>query len=93
MLSHVAMVIIAILVVRYMPRPQFAEIVPDQMPEEIVWLAEEGPGGGGGGGGDNTPAPAKKVELPGKDKISVPVEVEPEPVKAAAARKSPRRRR
>ena len=81
MLSHVAMVIIAILVVRYMPRPQIAEIVPDQMPEEIVWLAEEGPGGGGGGGGDNTPAPAKKVELPGKDKISVPVEVEPEPVK------------
>jgi protein TonB len=81
MLSHFAMVIIAILVVRYMPRPQIAEIVPDQMPEEIVWLAEEGPGGGGGGGGDNTPAPAKKVELPGKDKISVPVEVEPEPVK------------
>ncbi len=79
--SHVAMVVIAILFLRYMPRPQLAEIVPDDMPDEIVWLAEEGPGGGGGGGGDNTPAPAKKVELPGKEKVSVPVEVEPEPVK------------
>ena len=78
--SHIAMVIIAVLVVRFMPRPQLAEFVPDQLPDEIVWLAEEGPGGGGGGGGDNTPEPARKVELPGKEKVSVPVEVEPKPV-------------
>jgi protein TonB len=79
-MSHIAMVIVAVLVVRYMPRPQVAEFVPERLSEEIVWLAEEGPGGGGGGGGDNTPEPARKVELPGKEKISVPVEVEPEPV-------------
>jgi protein TonB len=88
-LSHVAMVIIAVLVLRYMPRPQLTEIVPDQLPDEIVWLAEEGPGGGGGGGGDNSPEPAKKVELPGKEKVSVPVEVEPEPVKTPPKEEPP----
>jgi len=80
-LSHIAMVVLAVLVVRFMPRPQVAEFVPERLPDEIVWIAEEGPGGGGGGGGDNSPEPPKKVELPGKDKVSVPVEVEPEPVK------------
>ncbi len=79
--SHVAMVVLVLLAVRFMPRPQVAEFVPERMPDDIVWIAEEGPGGGGGGGGDNTPEPAKKVELPGKEKVSVPVEVEPEPVK------------
>ena len=88
-LSHMAMVIVAVLVLRYMPRPQLTEIVPDQLPEEIVWLAEEGPGGGGGGGGDNSPEPAKKVELPGKEKVSVPVEVEPEPVKTPPKEEPP----
>jgi hypothetical protein len=91
-LSHVAMVVIAVLVLRFMPRPQFTEIVPEQLPEEIVWLAEEGPGGGGGGGGDNTPEPAKKVELPGKEKVSVPVEVEPEPVQTPPKEEPPRKR-
>jgi protein TonB len=88
-LSHLAMVVVAVLVLRFMPRPQFTEIVPEQLPEEIVWLAEEGPGGGGGGGGDNTPEPAKKVELPGKEKVSVPVEVEPEPVQTPPKEEPP----
>jgi protein TonB len=88
-LSHVAMVIVAVAILRFMPKPQFAEIVPDRMPEEIVWLAEEGPGGGGGGGGDNTPAPPKPVELPGKEKVSVPVEVEPEPVQTPPEEEPP----
>lgn len=79
--SHVAFVLVAFLIVRFMPRAQLAEFIPERMPEDIVWIAEEGPGGGGGGGGDNSPEPAKKVELPGKEKVSVPVEVEPEPVK------------
>jgi protein TonB len=87
--SHLAMVIVAILVLRFMPRPQLTEILPDQLPDEIVWLAEEGPGGGGGGGGDNSPEPARKVELPGKEKISVPVEVEPEPVKTPPKEEPP----
>lgn len=80
-LSHIAMAIVVVLTLRFMPRPQVTEILPERLPSDIIWLAEEGPGGGGGGGGDNTPEPAKKVELPGREKVSVPVEVEPEPVK------------
>ena len=87
--SHLAMVVVAILVLRFMPRPQLTEILPDDLPAEIVWLAEEGPGGGGGGGGDNSPEPARKVELPGKEKVSVPVEVEPEPAKTPPKEEPP----
>ena len=81
MASHVAAVVLFFLAVRFLPPPQVTEILPDRLPEDIVWIAEKGPGGGGGGGGDSTPEPAKKVELAGKEKISVPVAIEPEPVK------------
>ena len=87
--THVAMVVLAVLVMRFLPRAQLAEILPDRLPEDIVWLVEEGPGGGGGGGGDNTPEPAKKVELAGVEKVSVPVEIEPEPVKAPPVEEPP----
>jgi protein TonB len=42
------------------------------VPSEIVWLAEPGPGGGGGGGGNQMKEPPRAAELPGKDKITVP---------------------
>lgn len=87
--THVAMVLVVLLVIRLMPERQLAEFVPDRLPDDIVWIAEEGPGGGGGGGGDNTPEPARKVELPGKEKVSVPVEVEPEPVQTPPKEEPP----
>lgn len=52
-------------------------ILPDQLPRQIVWLAEPGPGGGGGGGNER-PEPPKPAELPGQEKISVPTP-KPEP--------------
>jgi TonB family protein len=52
-------------------------VLPDQLPRQIVWLAEPGPGGGGGGG-NQRPEPPKPAELPGKDEISVPTP-KPEP--------------
>jgi protein TonB len=76
--SHIAMVVVAVLVLRFAPRPQIIEILPDQLPDSIVWLAEPGPGGGGGGGGNRSPDPPRKAELPGKDKITVPVEKKPD---------------
>jgi periplasmic protein TonB len=79
LLSHVAMVLIAVAVMRYQPDPQAVEATPPSMPKEIVWLAEPGPGGGGGGGGNKTPEPPRKAELPGKEKITVPVEKKPAP--------------
>lgn len=42
-------------------------------PKEIVWIAQEGPGGGGGGGGNKMPDPPRPAEAVGKDKITVPV--------------------
>ena len=63
---HVLGAVLAFLLVRFWPAPQVAEFIPERLPDDIVWIAEEGPGGGGGGGGDNTPEPPKKVELPGK---------------------------
>lgn len=86
---HILGAVLAFLLVRFWPAPQVAEFIPERLPDDIVWIAEEGPGGGGGGGGDNTPEPPKKVELPGKEKVSVPVEVEPEPVKAPPKEEPP----
>jgi periplasmic protein TonB len=77
-LSHLAMVLIAVAVMRYQPDPQALEETPEVSPKDIVWLAEPGPGGGGGGGGNKTPEPPRKAELPGKEKITVPVERKPD---------------
>ncbi len=87
--THVAGVLLVLLAIQLMPERQVAEVIPERLPDDIVWIAEEGPGGGGGGGGDNTPEPAKKVELPGKEKVSVPVEVEPKPVEAPPKEEPP----
>jgi hypothetical protein len=73
-LSHVAFVLVFILIARFMPEPVRQAILPDRAPDEIVWIAAEGPGGGGGGGGNQQKEPPKAAELPGKDKITVPVE-------------------
>jgi TonB family protein len=83
MLSHLAMALIAFLVIRYAPHSEFVEAVTEALPKDIIWLAEPGPGGGGGGGGNKMPEPPKKAELPGKEKITVPVEkkVDPTPEK------------
>jgi TonB family protein len=72
-LTHGAMVLLFILFAALLPEPVREAILPDRLPNEIVWLAEPGPGGGGGGGGNQMKEPPKKAELPGKDKISVPV--------------------
>lgn len=46
--------------------------LPENISNQIVWIAEPGPGGGGGGGGNQMKEPPKPVELPGKDKLTVP---------------------
>ena len=78
MASHLAMAIIAFMVLRYVPEAS-NEPPPPSLPNDIVWLSEPGPGGGGGGGGNRMPDPPKKAELPGKEKITVPVEKKPDP--------------
>ena len=77
-LAHVAFLLLFILFVRLAPEPVRNALLPDRLSEDIVWLAQPGPGGGGGGG-NKMPDPPKKAELPGKEKISVPAIKEPEP--------------
>lgn len=56
-------------------------LVLNQPSDQIIWIAEKGPGGGGGGGGNRMKEPPRKAELPGKDRITVPV-TEPPQVEA-----------
>ena len=65
--------LLLILFIMSLPAAAPAAKPPFQMPTEIVWLDQKGPGGGGGGGGNKMPEPAEKAELPGKEKITVPV--------------------
>lgn len=77
--SHLAMWLIALAVMRYVPDSPPVATLEDRLPNDIVWIAEPGPGGGGGGGGNKAPEPPRKIELPGREKITVPVEKAPEP--------------
>src|SRR4051812_9128759 len=76
---HGAVILLIIGIAALLPKRVYQAVLPDRLSDQIVWLAEPGPGGGGGGGGNRTPEPPKKAELPGKEKISVPAVKPPEP--------------
>ena len=75
--AHAAFVGFWVLLLWILPDQIREAVLPDQLPRQIVWLAEPGPGGGGGGGNER-PEPPKPAELPGREKISVPTP-KPEP--------------
>ena len=77
--THLALALAVILFIRFAPERVVTAVLPDRLPDSIVWLSQPGPGGGGGGG-NQSPEPPRKAEAPGKDKITVPVVKEPEPV-------------
>lgn len=80
LLLQIAIVVLFVLAGRYLPEIKIDPgVLPDETPNQMVWLSQPGPGGGGGGGGNQMKEPPKKAELPGKDKIAVPVEP-PKPV-------------
>ncbi|MBM3779497.1 MAG: TonB family protein [Acidimicrobiia bacterium] len=81
--AHIVGGALFLLLASLRPEPAPQAVLPERLPEEIVWLAEPGPGGGGGGGGNEMPEPPRVAELPGKDPITVPV-VEPEPAPVVA---------
>jgi len=73
--SHVAIFLIAVLIVRYGNQlGHAAPMFPDDPNKNIVWLNQPGPGGGGGGGGNRMKEPPRQAELPGKEKITVPAQ-------------------
>lgn len=81
---HIAAVI-AFIVISQIPRAVNKVFTPTN-PDQIVWIAQPGPGGGGGGGGNQSKEPPRKLEAPGKDKLSVPVEKKPELTKLESPR-------
>jgi protein TonB len=72
LLTHVIGLLLFLFVMS-LPAPAPTTRPPFEMPSQIVWLDQKGPGGGGGGGGNKMPDPVRKAELPGKEKITVPV--------------------
>lgn len=79
--SHVGVAVLIFLIAQLLPERVYQAILPERLPEQVVWLTTPGPGGGGGGGGDPKPEPLKKAEVKAEEKISAPVPPpEPEPV-------------
>jgi periplasmic protein TonB len=78
MASHAAFALAILLFIRFVPERVQSAVLPDRLPDDIVWLSQPGPGGGGGGG-NKSPEPPKKAEAPGKEKITVPAVKEPDP--------------
>ena len=76
--AHAAFIGLAFLISQLVPERVYQTVLPEQLPRDIVWIAQPGPGGGGGGG-NKSPEPPKQAELPGKKPITVPAAKPPEP--------------
>jgi len=74
-LVHGAFLLLAIVAITN--PPEALTNMATDLPREIIWLDQPGPGGGGGGGGNRMPEPPRKAELKGAEKITVPVEKPP----------------
>ena len=73
---HIIGVLVVLLAARFLPEKVYETILPERLPDDIIWLSQPGPGGGGGGG-NKSPEPPKKAEIP---KPEVPKIPEPVPV-------------
>jgi periplasmic protein TonB len=75
--------VIGLIFLNRLPHLQLKAAEPEMKLDQIVWIAEPGPGGGGGGGGNRMPDPPKAAEVkaPIKAKVSVPV-LPPAPIEA-----------
>ena len=85
---HIAAVAILLVVARFIPEKVYNTILPDRLPQDLVWLVDPGPGGGGGGG-NKSPDPPKKAEVKGAEQISVPAVKPPDPTPVPEPEKVP----
>lgn len=76
---HAIALVLLVVIARFLPEKVYETVLPERLPNDIVWLAIPGPGGGGGGGNQN-PEPPKPAELQGEQKITVPAAKPPEPI-------------
>jgi len=74
---HVLAVTTLLLVARILPDRFYEAVLPQHLPEKLVYLIQPGPGGGGGG--NSSPEPPPPAQLKGPDQITVPTLTPPEP--------------
>jgi TonB family protein len=74
---HALGIALLLLIAQFIPEKVYETILPERLPDDIVWLSDPGPGGGGGGG-SKSPDPPKAAELKGVEKITVPAAKPPE---------------
>src|SRR5262245_44411338 len=75
---HVLAIATLLLVARLLPDRFYEAVLPQDLPEKLVYLIQPGPGGGGGGG-NRSPEPPPPAKLKGPDEITVPTLSPPEP--------------
>jgi protein TonB len=72
---------IVVLIGSLLPERVYQAVIPPQLSERIVWLADPGPGGGGGGG-NKMPDPPKPAEIVKPKPAPVPAPTPPPPVES-----------
>ena len=91
---HAAAALTLLLVSQLIPDRFYEAVLPQRLPEKLVFLAQPGPGGGGGG--NRSPKPPPPAQLKGPDPITTqtltlpdptvePVDIPPPPEPAAIA--------
>jgi TonB family protein len=79
-LTHAAFILMLFLAAWLRPDRQVVAMLPDVLPNDLVFVEMPGPGGGGGGGGNKSVEPPKTEKLPAaKPPEEVPVIPKPEP--------------
>jgi protein TonB len=83
---HGAAIAVLFLIAALIPERVYQSILPERLPDTLVFLDQPGPGGGGGGGGNKSPEPPKqapKIEVPVQKPVAPAIDpkVEPEPPK------------
>ena len=61
-LTELCVIGLVLLIGSLLPERVYQAVIPAQLSDKIVWLAEPGPGGGGGGG-NKMPDPPKPAEI------------------------------
>jgi protein TonB len=78
-LTELCVIGLVLLIGSLLPERVYQAVIPAQLSEKIVWLAQPGPGGGGGGG-NKMPDPPKPAEIVKSKPAAVPELVKPAPV-------------
>ena len=75
---HAVAALTLVLAAQFIPDKFYDAVLPERLPDELVYLIQPGPSGGGGGG-NRSPEPPPPAQLRGPEEITVPVIAPPEP--------------